>query len=102
MLGQPRQYSSGDAVWSAPRPDEGGFDPAAGRWGAVEVGGRFSTIDLTDAEVRGGRQSVWTAGVGWVPTGPLRFVLQYQNTAVEGGTDDRRFQAVALRAQLKF
>lgn len=102
VLGRPRQYESSNAVWSAPRPDEGGFNPAAGRWGAIEVGGRFSTIDLTDAEVRGGRQSVWTAGVGWVPVDPLRFVLQYQHATVEGGADDRRFQAVALRAQLKF
>ncbi len=102
VLGQPRQYKPSEAVWSAPKPDEGGFNPAAGRWGAVEVAGRFSTIDLNDAEVRGGRQSVWTAGVGWVPVDPLRFVLQYQNTTVRGGADDRRFQAVALRAQLQF
>ena len=102
VLGQPRQYKTDSAAWSAPKPDEGGFNPAAGRWGAVEVAGRYSTIDLNDGEVRGGRQGVWTAGVGWIPAEPLRFVLQYQHTTVEGGDESRRFQAVALRAQVKF
>ena len=45
---------------------------------------------------------VRTASVGWVPVDPLRFVLQYQHATMAGGDESRRFQAVALRAHLRF
>lgn len=102
VLGTPRRWKPGSAVWGAPAPVEGGFNPAQGLWGAVEVGARVSEINLSDKDVRGGRQRVWTAGVGWWPVEPVRIILQYQHATIRGTAEDRRFQAVALRGQLWF
>ena len=102
VLGQPRRWKASTAAWGAPEPAEGGFNPGQGRWGAVEVGARVSALDLSDADVRGGRQRVWTAGVNWWPVEPVRVQLQYQHATIRGMDENRRFQAVGLRGQLSF
>ena len=77
LTGKPRQWTSSTAAWGRPLPAEN-FNPATGSWGAIELGARFSTVDLNDDGVQGGRQNVWTTGVNWYPLEPLRFSLEYQ------------------------
>lgn len=101
LLGKPREWSGRSAAWGAPKPERD-FNPAAGQWGAVEIGARFSTIDLNDGDIRGGRQQVWSASIGWWPVERFRLLGQYQYGQVRGGETDRSFQALALRAQLSF
>ena len=101
VLGSPRQWKAKTASWGSPSVSNG-FDPAAGFWGAVEVGARFSTVDLNDADVRGGEQRVWTAGVSWYPREHLRLILEYQHAAVTGGEAPRSLDAVAVRGQFSF
>jgi phosphate-selective porin OprO/OprP len=101
LVGTPRHWKSKTASWGSPLPAES-YDPSTGSWGAVEVGGRFSTIDLNDTPVRGGRQNVWTVGMSWYPTEPLRFIMEYQWAEIEGGSAPRRLNAVAVRGQLRF
>ena len=36
-----------------------------GRWGAVELIGRYGKVDLDDGTVRGGTMDGWWAGVNW-------------------------------------
>ena len=36
-----------------------------GGWGALELGLRYSTIDLTDGPVDGGEMDIWSFGVKW-------------------------------------
>jgi phosphate-selective porin len=52
--------------------------------------------------VQGGRQNVWTAGVNWYPTEPLRFSLEYEHADLAGGKAPRSLNAIAMRAQLEF
>lgn len=101
LLGKPREWKPKIAAWGSPAP-EGGFNPRAGEWGALEVAGRFSAVDLKSAGVQGGRQHVWTAGMNWHPWEPLKFTLQYQHATVDGGRAPRSLDAVALRGQLFF
>ena len=101
LAGTPRRWKPDAAAWGSPKPSSG-FDPAHGAWGALEVGGRFSTADLDSGDVRGGRQRTWTTGISWYPADPLRFSLQYQHADVAGGAAPRSLDAVAVRAQLKF
>ena len=91
VLGEPRRWKADTAAWGAPEPAADGFDPAQGRWGAVEVGARVSELDLSDKDVRGGRQRVWTAGVNWRPIEPVRVLLQYQHATIRGTDEARRF-----------
>lgn len=101
LAGRPRTWKPDTAAWSAPTPTDG-FDPRAGHWGALELAARFSTVDLDSGTVRGGRQSVWTAGVNWFPIELLQFKLQYQHADITGGPSPRSSHAVAGRAQLQF
>ena len=101
VLGRPRRWKPATAAWGSPSP-AGGFDPLAGRWGAVEVAARLSAADLGDADVRGGRQTVWTAGVSWYPVEPLRFTLQFEHADVTATATPRQLDAIALRGQIRF
>ncbi len=94
-------------------------------FGALEVAGRFSHTNLNHnagspgeanptGAVRGGIQDIWTLGLNWYPNSNVRFLLDYQWTAVDrlsdGSTDfptrglqiGQNFQAVSLRSQFAF
>jgi phosphate-selective porin OprO/OprP len=101
LFGTPRKWSSDSAAWGRPSPREA-FDPLAGQWGALELGARFSTANLDDADVRGGRQRVWTVGASWYPTKPVRIMLQYQHADITAADSPRRLDAALLRGQLRF
>lgn len=86
------------------------------------VTNNFATGTTTLAAVnarlgRGGKQTGYLAGLTWIPTDYVRFLLNYIHTEVEGGplaatavpisgkpVDKRKFStdAVALRAQIDF
>ena len=69
----------------------------------MEVGARFSAPDLNDRDVRGGRQRVWSLGIGWWPVERIGVFAQYQVVDIAGGeSGDRSFQAVALRTSFRF
>ena len=103
LRGEPRNYRSRDATWGQPDPNDGGFDLKGGGWGTFEAGLRFSEVDLNDAEVRGGRQRVWTAGLAWWPVRRIAVYGQYQHTSITGLESGRlSFQTLALRTMVNF
>jgi phosphate-selective porin OprO and OprP len=62
-----------------------------GRWGAVEVIGRYGHVDLDDGPVRGGTMDGWWAGVNWWATNRWKASVGYGNIdldrlGVEGNT----------------
>ena len=73
---------------------EHAFSPKDGYWGAWEVAGRVSYIDLSSnftggqpisansqpAAINGGRQTSFTAGLNWYPNSYLRLELDYIHT----------------------
>ena len=101
VLGKPREWKPADGAWGAPKPAER-FNPRAGQFGSVEIGARYSTLNLKSADVRGGQERIWSAIVNWRPVEALRFGLQYEHANVEGVDTPRRFDAVAVRGQLEF
>src|SRR5207248_2590747 len=100
ILGKPRTWQPSIGSWTAPKPAEG-FNPGAGQFGALEVGARYSVVDLKDQNVGGGRQQVYSAVVNWWLE-PLRFSLMYEHAIITGGPSPRTQDAVAGRAQVKF
>lgn len=101
ITGKPREWKPADGAWGAPKPFEP-FDLAAGHLGAIEIGARYSTVDLNSLDVQGGRERIWSAVLNWRPVELLQFALQYEHANVDGGRAPRRFDAVAVRAQLQF
>ena len=108
ITGESRGYSTANAAFTSPRPDS--------KWGAWEVAGRYSDVDLNDKTgtfglatpyggIRGGEQKIWTAGVNWYPNSVLRFALDYQWIDVSrlsgsGADIGQNVQALSFRSQI--
>lgn len=94
------------------RADKGTFDilqpehpfSAGGGWGAWEVAVRFSSIDLNDEDVNGGRMQDLTVGLNWYPNAFMRLAANYVNVLdVNGGTHDGEdINAFQVRAQVSY
>jgi phosphate-selective porin OprO/OprP len=71
-------------------------------WGAVELALRFSTLDLDDGGVPGGREHDWTLGLNWYLGQHFKLQANYIRAFSDRGdlhVDPRIF---ALRAQVAF
>jgi len=91
------------------------FNPALNQWGALEVVGHYSVIDLNsnlnDANaknvIRGGQQTVWTGGLNWYPNRHFRLMLDYSHFIVSRSeqatnTAGRTGNSIAARIQAAF
>ena len=113
LTGETHTYNSASAAYNGIVPANP-FSLDGGGWGAWEVAGRISTVDLNDQlatanGVAGGRQTVYTAGLNWYANRNVRFMLNYlhgdiarQISAVNAGDAGSRFDAVAMRTQVAF
>jgi phosphate-selective porin OprO/OprP len=114
LTGESKPYNASTGSYGLPKPRSSlSFDH--GGYGAWELAGRYSVLDLNDnagvagaatplGGVRGGQQKIWTAGLNWYPNAAVRFVLDYQHTDVSrldagGGDLGAKLDAVSLRAQ---
>ena len=113
LTGESRAYNPASASY-------GGINPAhpfslyGGGWGAFEIAGRVSMMDLNDklataTGIAGGQQLVYTAGLNWYPTRNVRFMLNYlhgdiskQASATSSVNTGSSFDAVAMRTQFAF
>ncbi|RIK82864.1 MAG: hypothetical protein DCC67_06655 [Planctomycetota bacterium] len=80
LTGERRPYNSQAAAF-------GRVTPAApfgkGRWGAWEVAGRYSFIDLNDDEVTGGRLQDLTLGLNWYLNRFARWEFNYIHAVLD-------------------
>ncbi|MFT4251241.1 MAG: porin [Caulobacter sp.] len=116
LTGESRRYNGATFAFDAPSIANP-FDPKAGKWGAWELAARYSVLDLNHHEnatlaadrVRGGEQTIWTAGVNWFPNSVTKFSLDYLDVDIDrldpaGGSValSQGYQAVNLRSQFAF
>ena len=113
LTGENHAYNPATASYSGIKPRDP-FSLAGGGWGAWEIAGRVSTIDLNDqiaqaTGIAGGRQTVYTAALNWYVNNNVRFMLNYlhgdiakQASAVSNADVGSKFDAVALRTQVAF
>jgi phosphate-selective porin OprO and OprP len=98
----------------------GGIIPAnpfslwGGGWGAWEIAGRVSTMNLNDQlgttnGVAGGQQTIYTAGLNWYVNTNVRFMFDYlhgnivkQISPTNSGDAGAKFDAFAMRTQVAF
>lgn len=80
----------------------------SGGLGAFQINARYDTIDLTDANVRGGRQQVAGLSLLWIPMDYVRFIANYGHIWLSGapvtaaGDPNYSADAFGMRAQLDF
>ncbi len=118
ITGEPRRYVAAAGAFGNPKPAHP-FSMKDGGYGAFELVGRYSHVDLNDKVTRalaasatggvyGGTQDVYAVGLNWYPNEHLRLMLDYDFINVDrinpAGTTQvgQRIQAVALRAQAAF
>jgi phosphate-selective porin OprO/OprP len=64
LTGESRPYDRQNGCFSRVIPRKN-FDWGRGGWGAWEVAGRYSYVNLDNADIHGGRLSMVMAGVNW-------------------------------------
>jgi phosphate-selective porin OprO and OprP len=118
LTGESRPYLPAHAAFGNPVPARP-LSFADGGFGALELVGRYSVIDLNDhvtpgiaqsvtGGVFGGRQEIATIGLNWYPNANIRFMLDYYFDTVNRLDATGRisvgqhFQALALRTQAAF
>jgi phosphate-selective porin OprO/OprP len=113
LTGETRPYNSGSASYGGIVPVNP-FSLNGGGWGAWEVAGRFSTIDLNDQlatanGVAGGRQTIYTLALNWYVNRNVRFMFDYlhgkvakQISPTNFGDAGSKFDAFAMRTQVAF
>ena len=113
LTGENRTYNAGSAAYNGIAPANP-FSLASGGWGAWEIAGRISMVDLNDQlatanGVAGGRQTIYTAGLNWYLNRNIRFMLNYlhgdiakQVSATNATDAGAKFDAFGLRTQVAF
>jgi len=113
LTGETRKYNPAAASYLGVVPEHP-FSLAGGGWGAWEIAGRFSTVDLNDQlatanGVAGGRQTIYTLALNWYVNRNVRFMFDYlhgnigkQISPTNFGDAGARFDALAMRTQVAF
>jgi phosphate-selective porin OprO/OprP len=113
LTSETRPYNPGSAAYGGIVPANP-FSLTDGGWGAWEIAGRYSTIDLNDQlatanGVAGGRQTIYTLALNWYANRNVRFMFDYLhgNVAKEVspsnvGDAGAKFDAFAMRTQVAF
>ena len=113
LTGETHTYNSATAAYSGIAPANP-FSLAGRSWGAWEIAGRISTVDLNDQlaaanGVAGGKQIIYSAGVNWYINRNIRFMFNYlhgdiikQVSATNSGDIGAKFDAFAMRTQVAF
>ena len=123
LTGEARKYNKAAGAYSGIVPAHA-FDPSQGYWGAWEIAGRVSYVDLTSnfapgklisstsqpGAVNGGKQTIFTAGLNWYPNTYMRFMLNYihadfdkansSSSGILGAPIGATMDAIALRTQV--
>jgi phosphate-selective porin OprO/OprP len=113
LTGETRHYNAGSASYGGIAPASP-FSLSDGGWGAWEIAGRYSTIDLNDRlalanGVAGGRQTIYTLALNWYVNRNVRLMLDYlhgnvakQISPTNFGDAGAKFDAIAMRTQVAF
>jgi phosphate-selective porin OprO and OprP len=113
LTGETRRYISSAAAYGGVVPANP-FSLTGGGWGAWEIAGRVSTIDLNDQlasanGVAGGRQTVYTVALNWYVNRNVRLMFDYlhgdiakQVSSTNFGDAGSKFDAFAMRTQVAF
>ncbi len=83
LTGESRRYSFGSGSFSNPKPKAVAGKGGIGAW---ELALRFSSLDLNDGPVNGGKVEDLTVGVNWYPHSNIRLMANYVTALkVNGG-----------------
>jgi phosphate-selective porin OprO/OprP len=99
--GESLNYSAREGIFKSLTPNR---IVGLGGIGAWQLAVRFSSLDLNDADIRGGDEDNMTFGLNWYATPNLRFMADYIHVlSVDGGASAGDEPGIfAVRGQLVF
>jgi phosphate-selective porin OprO/OprP len=98
ITGESRPYDRRNGTFGRVRPKEN-FSWKERKWGAWEVGVRFSHLDLNDGPVHGGRMNILTGGLNWSPNPFVRVMFNYLRQNISNAPN---YDGVAHTFTLRF
>ena len=104
ITGEKRNYNHARGTFTPPVPKKN-FSPFRGQgqgWGAWEVAGRYSFVDMTDGPVQGGKQTAYTFGLNWYANPNIRWALNYIHNDIDNDFYDGDFDVLQSRVQIAF
>jgi phosphate-selective porin OprO/OprP len=103
ITGESRAYSQSSATFGRVKP-KNNFSIGGPGWGAFELAARYSTIDLKDADVKGGEQYDITGGLNWHLNPNTRIMLNYVYADLKDreNVDDDDISVFQARFQVDF
>jgi phosphate-selective porin OprO/OprP len=103
LTGEQRGYKLANGTYGRVKPDAPLTRDGSG-YGAWELAGRYSFVDLSDEMVSGGEMDSYTLGLNWYPTANTKFMLNYvfNETDADATMPDNDPQYLMLRAQADF
>lgn len=101
LTGEARPYNRKNGVFGRVKPNQSvGKDGGLGAW---EIAGRWSYIDLNDANIRGGRLNNLTAGLNWYLNPSTKFQFNYIHSMLDSPiNDESSANLFAMRTQVDF
>jgi phosphate-selective porin OprO and OprP len=76
LTGESRPYDSTQGYLGRLIPKRN-FDFGHGGWGAREIAGRYSVVDLNSGDIQGGRLTMLMAGVNWYLNSHVKWRFDY-------------------------
>jgi phosphate-selective porin OprO/OprP len=101
LTGETRPYNRPDGTFARVIPKHN-FDWGKGGWGAWEVVGRASYLDLNSGEVQGGRLAMWMGGVNWHLRSHVKWRFDYGFGRLFGREPEGDINIFQSRVELDF
>ncbi len=101
LTGESRPYDRAEGRFGRVIPKRN-FDFGHGGWGAWEVAGRYSFVNLDSADIHGGRLSMVMAGVNWYLHPHVKWRFDYGFGHVAGRPPEGNLNVFQTRVEIDF
>ena len=101
LTGESRPYDRTEGMFGRVIPHRS-FNWGKGGWGAWEIAGRYSFVNLNSADVQGGRLSMLMAGVNWYLHSHVKWRFNYGFGHVSGRTPEGNLNIFETRVEVDF
>lgn len=101
LTGESRPYDRAAGVFTRVRPRRD-LSLRGGGLGALELGVRYSHVDLSDGPIRGGVMDLGTIGLNWYWNPYVKMKFNYITGGISGGNQNGRLHILQARFELDF